>query len=89
MSLEEWQRISGGRILARHLGYLRFQATGVHCPILLQDEKVDGESEICCANACWLCNRINSNRIKKVFQIYYLRLSLKERVVLLRRTIPK
>ncbi|KAL2735981.1 DNA-binding protein D-ETS-6-like [Vespula squamosa] len=41
LSLEEWLRISGGRILARHLGYLRLQATGVHSPALLQDEKVD------------------------------------------------
>ncbi|KAF7380038.1 hypothetical protein HZH66_014393 [Vespula vulgaris] len=41
LSLEEWLHISGGRILARHLGYLRLQATGVHSPALLQDEKVD------------------------------------------------
>ncbi|XP_014610225.1 PREDICTED: DNA-binding protein D-ETS-6-like [Polistes canadensis] len=41
LSLEDWQGISGGRILARHLGYLRLQATGVHSPALLQDEKVE------------------------------------------------
>ncbi|KAI4500909.1 hypothetical protein M0802_004120 [Mischocyttarus mexicanus] len=41
LSLEDWQCISGGRILAKHLGYLRLQATGVHSPALLQDEKVE------------------------------------------------
>ncbi|XP_047368590.1 DNA-binding protein Ets97D-like isoform X2 [Vespa velutina] len=40
LSLEEWQRFPGGRILARHLGYLRLQATGVYSLALLQDEKV-------------------------------------------------
>ncbi|XP_066591455.1 DNA-binding protein D-ETS-6-like [Prorops nasuta] len=41
LSLEDWQRIPDGRILARHLGYFRLQATGVHTTDLLQEEKVN------------------------------------------------
>ncbi|XP_043277471.1 DNA-binding protein D-ETS-6-like [Venturia canescens] len=41
LSLAHWQTVSGGRILARHLGYLKLQATGVYSPDLLQEEKVD------------------------------------------------
>lgn len=48
MSLQDWQNIggaTGGRLLARHLGHLRLQATGVHTPDLLQEnEDNTGES---------------------------------------------
>ncbi|XP_076664463.1 DNA-binding protein D-ETS-6 isoform X2 [Andrena cerasifolii] len=36
-----WQRIPGGKTLARHLGYLQLQATGVETPDLLQEQKID------------------------------------------------
>ncbi|KAK0088842.1 hypothetical protein PV325_010439 [Microctonus aethiopoides] len=39
-TIEQWQNISGGRILARHLGYLQLQATGIHSSNLLQEEKI-------------------------------------------------
>nr|XP_012234028.1 PREDICTED: transcriptional regulator ERG-like [Linepithema humile] len=42
LSLQDWQDICGsteGCILARHLGHLRLQATGVHTPDLLQENK--------------------------------------------------
>ncbi|XP_070152155.1 DNA-binding protein D-ETS-6 [Polyergus mexicanus] len=41
LSLRDWQHIgggTGGRILARHLGYLHLQATGIHTPDLLQED---------------------------------------------------
>ncbi|XP_029162133.1 transcriptional regulator ERG-like [Nylanderia fulva] len=40
LSQRDWQKIGGlgGRILARHLGYLHLQATGVHTPDLLQED---------------------------------------------------
>ncbi|KAK9300673.1 hypothetical protein QLX08_006709 [Tetragonisca angustula] len=41
LSSDHWQAIPGGKILARHLGYLRFQATGIQTPDLLQEEKID------------------------------------------------
>lgn len=43
LSSDYWQAIPGGKILARHLGYLQFQATGVQTPDLLQEEKIDGK----------------------------------------------
>lgn len=43
LSSDYWQRIPGGKILARHLGYLQLQATGVETPDLLQEQKIDGE----------------------------------------------
>ena len=43
LSSDHWQAIPGGKILARHLGYLRFQATGIQTPDLLQEEKIDGK----------------------------------------------
>ena len=46
LSLERWQKIPGGKVLARHLGYLRLQSTGVCSPDLLQEQKVDGESYV-------------------------------------------
>lgn len=50
LSLRDWQKIGGGtegRILARHLGYLHLQATGVHTPDLLQEnEDSVGESSL-------------------------------------------
>lgn len=45
-TIEQWQSISGGRILARHLGYLQLQATGIHSSNLLQEEKITGEISI-------------------------------------------
>jgi len=42
LSLQDWKDICGekeGRILAQHLGHLRLQATGVHTPDLLQENK--------------------------------------------------
>ncbi|EFN72730.1 DNA-binding protein D-ETS-6 [Camponotus floridanus] len=42
LSLRDWQKIGSGtegRILARHLGYLHLQATGVHTPDLLQENE--------------------------------------------------
>ncbi|XP_043525208.1 DNA-binding protein D-ETS-6-like isoform X1 [Frieseomelitta varia] len=41
LSSDHWQAIPGGKILARHLGYLRFQATGIQTPDLFQEEKID------------------------------------------------
>ncbi|RLU18462.1 hypothetical protein DMN91_008819 [Ooceraea biroi] len=41
LSLRHWQDIAGGTagcVLARHLGHLRLQATGVHIPDLLQED---------------------------------------------------
>ncbi|CAD6207346.1 GSCOCG00010180001-RA-CDS [Cotesia congregata] len=35
---DKWRRISGGKILARHLGYLRLQATGVYDHELIQEQ---------------------------------------------------
>lgn len=49
LSLRDWQNIGGleSRILARHLGYLHLQATGVHTPDLLQeDDDSTGELDI-------------------------------------------
>lgn len=43
LSSDYWQAIPGGKILARHLGYLQFQVTGVQTPDLLQEEKIDGK----------------------------------------------
>ncbi|XP_026666976.1 DNA-binding protein D-ETS-6-like isoform X2 [Ceratina calcarata] len=41
LSSDYWQDIPGGKILARHLGYLRFQATGIQTSSLLQEEEID------------------------------------------------
>ncbi|XP_076230975.1 DNA-binding protein D-ETS-6 [Calliopsis andreniformis] len=41
LSTDHWKRIPGGRILARHLGYLQFQATGVEVQDLLQEDKIN------------------------------------------------
>ncbi|XP_017752447.1 PREDICTED: DNA-binding protein D-ETS-6-like [Eufriesea mexicana] len=41
LSSDYWQTIPGGKILARHLGYLQFQATGIQIPDLLQEENID------------------------------------------------
>ncbi|XP_003702428.2 DNA-binding protein D-ETS-6 [Megachile rotundata] len=40
LSSDFWRGISGGKILARHLGYLQLQATGVETPDLLQEETI-------------------------------------------------
>lgn len=58
LSLRDWQNIgggAGGRILARHLGYLHLQATGIHTPDLLQEDNA-GES-----------NSIYINKFKRKF----------------------
>ncbi|XP_063982362.1 DNA-binding protein D-ETS-6-like isoform X2 [Diachasmimorpha longicaudata] len=39
ISSESWKQIPGGHILARHLGYLHLQATGIYCQELLQEDK--------------------------------------------------
>ncbi|XP_076767048.1 DNA-binding protein D-ETS-6 [Xylocopa sonorina] len=41
LSSDYWRTIPGGKILARHLGCLQFQATGVQTPNLLQEEQID------------------------------------------------
>ncbi|XP_020278522.1 DNA-binding protein D-ETS-6-like [Pseudomyrmex gracilis] len=44
LSPQDWQDVAGetgGSILARHLGYLHLQATGVHTPSLLQETGID------------------------------------------------
>ncbi|CAK9805057.1 DNA-binding protein D-ETS-6 [Anthophora plagiata] len=41
LSSDYWQSFPGGKILARHLGCLQFQATGVQTLELLQEEKTD------------------------------------------------
>ncbi|XP_006557555.1 DNA-binding protein D-ETS-6-like [Apis mellifera] len=41
LSSDYWETIPGGKILARHLGYLQFQATGIQTPNLLQEKKDD------------------------------------------------
>ncbi|XP_015117976.1 DNA-binding protein D-ETS-6 [Diachasma alloeum] len=43
ISSESWKRIPGGQILARHLGYLHLQATGIYCQDLLQEDKRQDE----------------------------------------------
>lgn len=46
LSLRDWQDIAGetaGCVLARHLGHLRLQATGVHIPDLLQENRNNGK----------------------------------------------
>lgn len=42
--LIDWNKINNGKILARHLGYLHFQATGLKTEALIEDEKSNGES---------------------------------------------
>ncbi|XP_034944352.1 ETS domain-containing transcription factor ets-5-like isoform X2 [Chelonus insularis] len=39
VSSKEWQKIPGGKYLARHLGYLKLHATGVYSPDLLQEDE--------------------------------------------------
>ena len=41
--MSHWEKIPGGKVLARHLGYLRLQATGVRTDALLQEEHISGE----------------------------------------------
>nr|XP_034196167.1 DNA-binding protein D-ETS-6-like [Osmia lignaria] len=41
LSSDFWQGIPGGKIFAKHLGYLQFQVTGIQTPDLLQEEKID------------------------------------------------
>ncbi|KAL6425400.1 hypothetical protein ACFW04_009532 [Cataglyphis niger] len=45
LSLQDWQNIggTGGRILARHLGCLHLQATGIYTPDLLQEDENNAE----------------------------------------------
>lgn len=43
LSSDYWETIPGGKILARHLGYLQFQATGIQTPNLLQEKKDNGK----------------------------------------------
>ncbi|XP_033223745.1 DNA-binding protein D-ETS-6-like [Belonocnema kinseyi] len=40
LNLSHWEKIPGGKVLARHLGYLRLQATGVRVDALLQEEHI-------------------------------------------------
>lgn len=44
VSIDKWKKISGGKILARHLGYLRLQATGVYTADLIQEQKINGNN---------------------------------------------
>ncbi|XP_043472270.1 DNA-binding protein D-ETS-6-like [Leptopilina heterotoma] len=40
LTISHWRNIAGGAILARHLGHLRLQATGVRSEVLLQEEHI-------------------------------------------------
>lgn len=43
LPLDEWKKIPGGEVLAKHLGYLRLQVTGIQTDALVQQNTIDGE----------------------------------------------
>lgn len=75
LSSDYWQTIPGGKILARHLGYLQFQATGIQIPDLLQEEKIDGKyGKMKCKSVTDLS--VSSHRVtpfsKLKYRYYYI-----------------
>ncbi|XP_011310389.1 DNA-binding protein D-ETS-6-like [Fopius arisanus] len=54
ISSDSWRKIPGGQILARHLGYLHLQATGIHCQDLLQEDNQNNERFSLLQRSCTL-----------------------------------